>query len=411
VRLWSDYLRARYHPRTNAILQEYQHGNALAPFDTYGLGCESYREQCGEDVEDRVRFFAEEADTVQGFHVLTDGFNAFGGVTSALLEHLSDEYASKCRLVLPVTPARFAEHSVAANSSRFLNSVLSLSESAGFSSLVAPLSLAADTFVLPGRHRRLPHLDYDPELAYHTSAVLASALDTLTLAWRDKRSPVQMAEVAAGLASNGRKVAAAAVALPFGLGEGEHLVDFLKDERIELVSLTPSCSEVNTGVFMQAVTLRGIPSDLLRPADFRLSQRYSGHPYLRCETVQEALALSLSRSFPSVVSGAVTSKATLPTGAPFPHVFKREVSVAGQISSSQQRKEGKGVERVAALAAWQSSKGAGEHCSSLEKRAAKVNLNKFHRFMEAGLEEDDYKECLETLAELADCYTESDIMD
>ena len=29
VDVWSDYLRARFHPRTNVILEEYQHGNPL----------------------------------------------------------------------------------------------------------------------------------------------------------------------------------------------------------------------------------------------------------------------------------------------------------------------------------------------------------------------------------------------
>ena len=27
VKVWSDYLRMRYHPKTNLILQEYQNGN------------------------------------------------------------------------------------------------------------------------------------------------------------------------------------------------------------------------------------------------------------------------------------------------------------------------------------------------------------------------------------------------
>ena len=42
----------------------------LKPFDVYGLGVTSWREDgVGEEVEERLRSFAEEADAVQGFQV------------------------------------------------------------------------------------------------------------------------------------------------------------------------------------------------------------------------------------------------------------------------------------------------------------------------------------------------------
>ena len=46
---------------------------ALKPFDVFGLGVTSWREYgVGEEVEDRLRSFAEEADAVQGFQVHFD---------------------------------------------------------------------------------------------------------------------------------------------------------------------------------------------------------------------------------------------------------------------------------------------------------------------------------------------------
>ena len=53
-----------------------------------------------EDVEDRIRLFAEEADHLRGFHLLADSNNAFGGASVKLSELLSDEYASKVVLTL-----------------------------------------------------------------------------------------------------------------------------------------------------------------------------------------------------------------------------------------------------------------------------------------------------------------------
>ena len=57
VKVWSDYLRARYHPRTNVVVQDYQHGDiAVNPFDTFGMG---YSQAGGaelmDEIEDRVR--------------------------------------------------------------------------------------------------------------------------------------------------------------------------------------------------------------------------------------------------------------------------------------------------------------------------------------------------------------------
>ena len=57
VKVWSDYLRARYHPRTNVVVQDYQHGDiAVNPFDTFGMG---YSHAGGaelmDEIEDRVR--------------------------------------------------------------------------------------------------------------------------------------------------------------------------------------------------------------------------------------------------------------------------------------------------------------------------------------------------------------------
>ncbi len=85
VEIWSDYLRARYHPKTNVIVQEYQHNNVNQLFDVFGLGQTAFANgaySLGEDVEDRVRFFAEESDNLKGFQLITDVNDGFGGKVS-----------------------------------------------------------------------------------------------------------------------------------------------------------------------------------------------------------------------------------------------------------------------------------------------------------------------------------------
>ena len=54
---------------------------SLKPFDVYGLGAESWKEGEGDEIEDRIRHFAEDADNIQGFQIFSDNFNGFGGLT------------------------------------------------------------------------------------------------------------------------------------------------------------------------------------------------------------------------------------------------------------------------------------------------------------------------------------------
>ena len=94
VNAWSDYLSARFHPRTNVAVEGYIHGDMRArPFDVFGLGL-NY-DDLTETIEDRIRFFAEEADYLRGFHTIVDSNNSFGGVGSKISELLADEYSTK----------------------------------------------------------------------------------------------------------------------------------------------------------------------------------------------------------------------------------------------------------------------------------------------------------------------------
>ena len=201
VKVWSDFLRARYHPRTNVVVQDYQHGDfSINPFDTYGLGHNASVDLL-EEIEDRVRYFAEECDSLKGFHLLTDSHTGFGGLSVRIAEILGEDYGSSKTLVaFPLTPSMpdMTEQMKAATglvpaafcTSMFLNSALTCHGLAtGPCGLTSPLSVLKDTFPIMktgNDHVRSLGLssEYQPQLAYHSSAVLASALDTLTLPWR-----------------------------------------------------------------------------------------------------------------------------------------------------------------------------------------------------------------------------------
>ena len=58
-----------------------------------------------ESLEDKLHFFAEECDQLQGFHLLTDWDTGFGGVASLLAQELADDYPGKGVAAFLISPA------------------------------------------------------------------------------------------------------------------------------------------------------------------------------------------------------------------------------------------------------------------------------------------------------------------
>ena len=64
------------------------------------------------------------------------------------------------------------------------------------------------------------------------------------------------------------------------------------------------------------------------------------------------------------------------------------------------------VDNIPALASLQSSKSVGSMIKSLAERCRKINLNKLHRFQDAGLENDELLESTESLNNLYECFND-----
>ncbi|KAJ7417405.1 28S ribosomal protein S29, mitochondrial [Willisornis vidua] len=133
-RLWSDYLNVPLHPKSLYVIRQYLHDGDCGCLEAFGQGESLLQDPtCLEELEDRLHFYVEECDCLQGFQVLCDLHNGFSGVGAKVTELLHDEYSGKGILSWGLTPA--------------------------MSNVGASLN-------------------------YHSSAVLAAALDTLTAPYR-----------------------------------------------------------------------------------------------------------------------------------------------------------------------------------------------------------------------------------
>jgi len=433
VNTWSDYLSTRFHPHTNVVAEEYIHGDLRTrPFDIFGLGY-NY-EKLQEDIEDHIRFFAEEADYLKGFHMLVDATDSFSGVGCRIAELLSDEYATKSKIALPCITHGDKADKISGNIqidnlSQFLNTALAYKGLTGSCDLVTPLSLSKDTFPLNNNFRRIPMIDYQTHSKYHTSAILAAAVDTITLPWRSRRNRIDMHEITSKLNLNGRKVAGAALAFPFPLGENQFFVQYLENveatmgknmslhEKINLTSITPGSHTVNENIQSEAWSVRGINKNKFKPKrDMRSKDLplYTGR-YAMVDSVPGALFSHFDKMketgrcnipMPQSISSIDDC---LPTGCPFPHIFdKSKISKNGFLLDDTTVRSDQSITEVPILASLQSSNAVCLSVKSLAERCKKLNLNKLHRFQDAGLENDELLEATEELVNLYECYDDTD---
>ncbi|XP_076465690.1 protein misato homolog 1-like [Babylonia areolata] len=401
VKVWSDYLSVHLHPRSVQIVQDFILDNEDHPFDVFGLGQQTLCDDAWDEWEDRVRFFTEDCDLMQGFHLLFDGHNSFGGAASKVLSYLKDEFPGKPVLSVPLTPAVVPDQTVLQRATRILNSALCLGNCGPSSSLYLPLSLASSLWKNLGAPRTFPHLLYNCDLAYHTSAVLAASLDTMTLPFRQETNPVSLSDITSALTYLGRKVTSLNTSVPFPMLEEETLVDTLMSEREKHLwhSLTPHVS-YQSSPMAQSCVIRGIPTNKIKRASS--SPRHLSS----CSSVQDVLQLYLTETYPRSMNAGCVLRDPVKVGTPFPHIFHPSVTQTGFLSASQ-RPPRSGVESVPMMTSLQCSTDVGDYVSSLHAEAARFNIRRHHHFLEAGLEEEEFSETLDILHSLADCYSVS----
>ncbi|CAC5403744.1 unnamed protein product [Mytilus coruscus] len=385
VSVWSDFMKVHIHPKSLHIINEYTKDSEIDKFDIYGCGksvLSNYETR--SEMEDRIHFFTEECDSLQGFHILVDTYDGFGGLGTGLLEYLRDEFDSKSLMTFGLTPADLPDSAPHERANRILNSAITYNNCSTYSSLFTPLSLASTLWKKMGPLVKFPYLDYK-SIPYHTSCILAAALDTMSLPYRN----------------TGKKVASLNAALPFPMIGNGHLVQSILslEDNLPWSSLTPHVTN-QSNPFMQSVVSRGI-------TDLRLKSPipYSKTPneYSSCYTVDDVLQKYLETKFQSTFSAGCVRRLHLDVLPPFPNIFSRNIDSNGFLSPVL-RHHKQGVDRIPVMTSLQSSPDIHQLTQTLHTEASKLNIKKHSAYIEAGLEEDNYLEILQELSHLDSCY-------
>uniref|UniRef100_A0A2K5S460 Protein misato homolog 1 n=1 Tax=Cebus imitator TaxID=2715852 RepID=A0A2K5S460_CEBIM len=353
IRVWSDFLRVHLHPRSICMIQKYNHDGEAGRLEAFGQGESVLKEpKYQEELEDRLHFYVEECDHLQGFQILCDLHDGFSGVGAKAALELSCDVAAQVTL-----PS-------------------------------APLGVLLQA-----------------TLPFHCSAILATALDTFTAPYRLCSSPVSMVQLADMLSFCGKKVVTAGATIPFPLAPGQSLPDSL----MQLGGATPwtplsACGDLSgTRCFAQSVVLRGIDRAC------HTSQLTPGTPppssLQACTTGEEVLAQYLQQQQPRVMSSSHLLLTPCRVVPPYPHLFS-SCSPPGMVPDGSLK--GAAVESIPVFGALCSSSSLHRTLEALAGDLTKLDVRRWASFMDAGVEHDDVAERLQELRSLAQCYQDGD---
>ncbi|XP_056366858.1 protein misato homolog 1 isoform X2 [Oenanthe melanoleuca] len=402
IRLWSDFLNVPLHPKSVYVIRQYLHDGDCGCLEAFGQGESLLQDPaCAEELEDRLHFYVEECDYLQGFQVLCDLHNGFSGVGAKVTELLHDEYSRKGILSWGLTPVLSAVGDPQTSFYRLMNTALGIAHLSRHSSLFCPLSLSGSLGIKPQPPVTFPYIKYEASLNYHSSAILAAALDTLTVPYRLCSSQGSMMHFADSLTFSGRKVVAARAALPFPALAGSSLPDTLSGQQQEMPWKLLSSWREQKGscCFAQSVVLRGICQE--KPSSC-LGQPQS--PLHSCESSEQVLQQFLHTQFPGAFSTCHVLQQPCDTRPPFPQFFSPLLSRRGFLQDKAQAFSSAGVESIPVLAALQSCPGLHSLLSGLCQQLQAPPARRCSSSCMAGLEQDDFQEALEELRTLAQCY-------
>lgn len=327
VQYWTDYSKVHFHPQSlyelNGVWTD------VAEFDNYGIGRDSFPwASQGEEISDRLRFFVEECDHVQGFQFVVDDSGGFSSVASEFLENIVDEYTNTPVMLYTVRGSGPRARLQSRNRKILeeLHDAISFSRLSSYCKLIVPVGL-------PSLSKASKFLHIEDEKHYHSSAVYAAALHSISLPFRmvpvgptadacsvsgavDFHGLIQM------LSGQGRQnmVSILDVAMPTpALTGGQNELCLLENFQ----PLTPMISEDGEDLHaIEHLTVHGALASEGRRASVCEVKDAVDAAYQRADTRPLFSHLSVARC-------------PLPIPLPFPSIFGNQIGKYGELMSDQ----------------------------------------------------------------------------
>jgi hypothetical protein len=267
VQYWSDYLKVEYNQKTVKLIPKVKSVNDNEDFDLYHYGAQlNESKDFFDDIENKLRSYAEECNSIQGFHFLVDAFNGFGGLSHKYLSLIAEEYPKKPILAFFSYPYSNEDQlKVKSQTIQTINTALTMQSFFHESkeSIIVPLSLFS-SFPLTRQQipLKLSNVEYKPHLDYHTSAILASLIDCTTLPWRQKSQITNFNDIYNRFDNFRHKICSLKAIFPLDINKNKYFFNYLQENDIFMRSnwFTPMCNmKVNKEqIHSQITCCRGI---------------------------------------------------------------------------------------------------------------------------------------------------------
>ncbi|EGG15357.1 hypothetical protein DFA_10191 [Cavenderia fasciculata] len=224
-----------------------------------------------ERYQDNLRRMIEECDQLQGFQAFADVDGLWGGMTTSILSHLSDEYGSRPVITFGSTPYSPLVHSnnQSVIEERLFNTTKAVSSISQFSSIYIPISSQHWDTINQSNFNTL-----NMNNNYQTSSIIASAIDTATLYYRSNY-PYSLGEFCRSLSVQSLNLCTLSTTFPSSiakLGIKRSNANNYNNSPYTYPStplfsnpalhyLTPFISNVQKSSFSEIISIRGDPID------------------------------------------------------------------------------------------------------------------------------------------------------
>ncbi|KAG7544790.1 Tubulin/FtsZ GTPase domain superfamily [Arabidopsis suecica] len=325
VECWTDFSKSHYHPQSlyelNGLWMDSQ------DFNNYGIGKDVFSEASrGEEICDRLRFFVEECDHIQGIKFLVDDSGGFSAVAADFLENMADEYTNVPVLLYSVR-SPMSQMSQKKTVSNKLHDAISFSRLSSFCKLFTPIGLPSLT-----GSKASKFLNFGDEKPYRSSAVYAAALHSSTIPFRMQPTSSDSSEVSNSMDVN--------TLVQLLTGRGRQNIVSILDSAMPAPTLAGKQLENTLLTSLQALT----PEVTEDVEDDQAVESMCILGALRSEDT-EALVSEVKNAVDASYEQATTkgkplfcnlsvSRCPLPVPLPFPSIFGNLVGRKGEILSS-----------------------------------------------------------------------------
>jgi len=394
VTTWSDFMTYKLHPNSMQLLSN----QFTDEFNYFGCGEREYL-QLFDEVEDKLHYWIEECNSLEGFQVMLDMHDGFSGLSCKMLEQLCDDYEKKSSLAFINWPSLVVkkEHSIY----RTLNIALTIQNLCKFSTSFTLQSLQKSLFDDIINTRELSCFEYKADLPYHTSAILSSVFDSVTLPWRQTKRSLSLTDMCHCVSNGKLKLSGTAFGFPLRnvTGESRNLLEILSstDDFSFLDSLFPVKNTANDKNLGQCYILQDILPNRLQPDHISnsLLQRLGLNNNIFCNNPVTVIDYFTERFSPceDTISKCFYAKTAMDIKTPYPNILP---NTNEDISTN--------TTENTVMSSIYTSKYFYVLLHDLVMKLRRVNLHKYAAVEEFGLDKESMEELIEDMISLAKEY-------